>query len=272
METLNRTRPLPPGSGAAVLLEAPGVLVEGRPAPVVATREIGAGRTLAVATDGSWRWGFLAAEAGGGDKAHRRFWGAALRWLVRDPELTPLKVEPDQPSLEPGAPVGLTISVRGADYGPAPGKKVTAQLVAEDGRTVARGEATSGADGTARVELPTPGPGAYKVVARSEGAGGAGGEGQAETATTAVAVRGAGPEDADAAPRPELLAALAEATGGASAVLPGGDLPTLAMADPEVVEIGRRKDLPIWDRWWYLAALALTLGGEWVLRRRWGYW
>lgn len=272
VETLNRTRPLPPGSGAAVLLEAPGVLVEGRPAPVVATREIGGGRTLAVATDGSWRWGFLAAEAGGGDKAHRRFWGAALRWLVRDPELTPLKVEPDQPSLEPGAPVGLTISVRGADYGPAPGKKVTAQLVAEDGRTVARGEATSGADGTARVELPTPGPGAYKVVARSEGAGGAGGEGQAETATTAVAVRGAGPEDADAAPRPELLAALAEATGGASAVLPGGDLPTLAMADPEVVEIGRRKDLPIWDRWWYLAALALTLGGEWVLRRRWGYW
>jgi len=270
VETLNRTRPLPPGDGAAVLLEAPGVLVEGRPAPVVAVREVGGGRTLAVATDGSWRWGFLAAEAGGGDKAYRRFWGAALRWLVRDPELTPLKVEPDQPTLEPGAPVGLTLQVRGADYGPAPGRKVSAELVAEDGRVVARGDAISGADGAARVELPAPGPGAYKVVARSEGAPGA--AGPAETATTAVAVRGAGPEDADAAPRPELLSAVAEATGGASAVLPGGDLPALAMTDPEVVEIGRRKDVPIWDRWWYLAALALALGAEWVLRRRWGYW
>jgi uncharacterized membrane protein len=267
VETLNRTRQLPPGSGATVLLEAPGTLVEGRPAPVVATREVGAGRSLAVTTDGSWRWGFLAAESGGGDKAYRRFWSAALRWLVRDPELTPLKVEPDQPSLEPGAPVGLNLAVRGADYGPAPGRKVTAELVAEDGRTVARGEAVSGADGSARVELPSPGPGAFKVVARSDAPGG-----PAETATTAVAVRGAGPEDADAAPRAELLAALAEATGGTSTVLPGGSLPALAMTDPEVVEIGRRKDQPIWDRWWYLAGLAATLAAEWILRRRWGYW
>jgi hypothetical protein len=85
-------------------------------------------------------------------------------------------------------------------------------------------------------------------------------------------VRGAGPEDADAAPRPDLLAAIAEATGGRSSALPGGGVPDLALADPEVVEIGRRKSVPIWDRWWYLAALAATLAAEWTLRRRWGYW
>ncbi len=267
VEALNRTRPWPPGSGAAVLLEAPSVLVDGRPAPVVAVREVGGGRTLAVTTDGSWRWGFLAAEAGQGDRAYRRFWSSALRWLVRDPDLTPLKVEPDQPAVEPGAPVGLTLTVRGPDYGPAPGRKVTAELVAEDGKTVGRAEATSGADGTVRVELTPPGPGAYKVIARGEGAGG-----PAEVAATAVAVRGAGPEDADGAPRPELLGALAEATGGAASVLPGGGWPDLKLLDPEVVEVGRRKDLPIWDRWWYLAALAAVLSAEWILRRRWGYW
>jgi hypothetical protein len=69
-----------------------------------------------------------------------------------------------------------------------------------------------------------------------------------------------------------LLAAVAEVTGGAFEALPGGGLPDLRLADPEVVEIGRRKDLPIWDRWWWLVALAATLGVEWVLRRRWGYW
>ena len=42
--------------------------------------------------------------------------------------------------------------------------------------------------------------------------------------------------------------------------------------DPEVVEIGRRKAVPIWDRWWYLGALAVALSAEWILRRRWGYW
>jgi uncharacterized membrane protein len=267
VETLNWTRPLGAADRAAVLVEAPEQPIDGRPAPVVAVREVGGGRSLAVATDGSWHWGFLAAEQGGGDRAYRRFWGAALRWLVRDPDLTPLKVEPDQPTVEPGAPVGLSLTVRGPDYGPAPGRKVAVELVSEEGKPVARGEAVSGVDGTARLELTPPGPGAYKIVARSDAGGPS-----PETAGNAVAVRGAGPEDADAAPRPDLLKAIAEATGGDATVLPGGGLPKLAMTDPEVVEIGRRKDLPIWDRWWNLAALAFTLGAEWVLRRRWGYW
>ncbi len=261
---VNLTRPLAAGAGASVLLETPTVLVQGRPAPLVAVREVGAGRTLAVCTDSSWRWGFVAAESGRGNRAYLRFWNSALRWLVRDPALAPLQVEPDAPAVEPGAPVGLTISARSQDWGPASGKRVSAELVAEDGRSVAQGEAVAGADGTARVELVPPGPGAYKVVAR--------GDKDATNATAAVAVRGAGPEDSDAAPRPDLLSAVAEATGGAFSAIPGGRMPRLEIADPEVVEIGRRKAVPIWDRAWYLAALALTLAAEWVLRRRWGYW
>jgi uncharacterized membrane protein len=264
ISAVNLTRPLPPGSGASVLLDVPGVQVAGAPAPLVAVREVGAGRTLAVTTDASWRWGFLAAEGGQGNRGYIRFWNSALRWLVRDPGLAPLQVEPDSPAVEPGAPVGIGISVRGPDWGPAAGKRVSAELVAEDGRRVARGEAVADRDGMARLELVPPGPGAYKIVAR--------GDGGSETATGAVAVRGAGPEDADAAPRPDLLSAIAEATGGRFTALPGGSLPELALSDPEVVEIGRRKAVPIWDHAWFLAALALTLAGEWVLRRRWGYW
>ncbi len=266
----NLVRALPPGAGASVLLEAPGILSGGRPAPIVAVREVGAGRTLAVTTDSSWFWGFVAAESGAGNRAYQRFWSSALRWLVRDPGLTPLQVEPDAPAVEPGAPLGLTISARGADWGPAAGRRVSVELVSEDGRTVARGEAVAGPDGTARIELAPKGPGAYKIVARAEGAGGP--AGPADVASTAVAVRGAGPEDSDAAPRADLLSAIAEATGGAFSSLPGGGLPELRLADPEVVEIGRRRDVPIWDRWWYLALLAATLSVEWVLRRRWGYW
>jgi uncharacterized membrane protein len=265
---VNLTRPLSPGEGAAVLLEVPSVTVQGRAAPLVAVREVGAGRTLAVTTDSSWRWGFLPAEEGQGNRSYLRFWSAALRWLVRDPALAPIQVEPDAPAVEPGAKVGLGVSVRAPDWSPGAGRRVDAELVDEAGRPVARGQAVAGPDGNARVELTPPGPGAYKIIARSDAR-----DGRApETATAAVAVRGAGPEDADAAPRPELLSALAEATGGAFEAIPGGSLPRLALADPEVVEIGRRKAVPIWDRAWYLAALALALAGEWVLRRRWGYW
>jgi len=266
---LNRTRALAPESGARVLLEAPSVLVLGRPAPVVAVREVGAGRTLAVATDSSWFWGYLAAEEGGSPRAYQRFWNAALRWLVRDPSLTPLQVAPDRPAAEPGEPVGLSVQVRGPDWGPSPGAQVTAELVGEDGKVAARGQATAGADGVARVELTPPAPGAYRIVATGPPAApGA----PPERAQSAVAVRASGPEDADAAPRPELLRAIAEATGGAFLSLPARSLPEIPLAEPDVVEVGRRKDVPIWDRAQYLLLLAAALAVEWILRRRWGYW
>jgi uncharacterized membrane protein len=264
---LNLTVPLAPASGARVLLEAPTALVRGRPAPVVAVREVGAGRTLAVTTDGSWFWGFVAAEQGLGNRAYQRFWNNALRWLVRDPDLTPLQVQPDRPAVEPGEAIALSLSARSADYGPGSGSRLTAELVAEDGRPVARGSAVAGADGTARIELPSPAPGAYKVVASAERPGG-----PPEQATSALAVRASGPEDADVAPRPELLRSLAEATGGSFAALPRAGMPEVRLTEPEQVEVGRRRDVPIWDRAWTLLALCLTLGGEWLLRRRWGYW
>jgi hypothetical protein len=94
----------------------------------------------------------------------------------------------------------------------------------------------------------------------------------AERAEGAIAVRGSGPEDTDVAPRPQLLREVADATGGTFAALPRSGLPELRLTDPEVVEVGRRKDVPIWDRWWSLGVLAAALAGEWVLRRRWGHW
>ena len=261
---VNLTRALGPGQGASVLLEVPSVQAEGRPAPLVAVRQVAQGRTLAVTTDASWRWGFLAAESGEGDRAYMRFWNSALRWLVKDPALAPLQVEPDAPTVEPGSSVGVTVTAHGSDFGPAAGSKVSADLIAEDGRSVAHGDGVAGQDGTARIELMPPGPGAYKIVSRAEGA--------KDEATAAVAVRGAGPEDAEAAPRPSLLRSVAEATGGGFSNLPDGGLPRLALNDPEVVEVGRRRAVPIWDRWWTIAALASLLAAEWVLRRRWGYW
>jgi uncharacterized membrane protein len=268
---VNRTRPLGPASGARVLLESPTVLVDGRPAPVIAVREVEKGRTLAVTTDSSWFWGFVAAEGGGTNRSYQRFWNNALRWLVRDPSLTPVQVEPDRPVVEPGEPVGLSISVRAPDYGPGAGAPVAAELVSEDGKVVAHGDGVAGADGVAHLELQPPAPGAYKVVGTARPAPGAPQGPAFEQATGAVAVRSSGSEDSDAAPRPELLRAVAEATGGRFARADQA-LPQVNLAEPEVVEVGRRKDVPIWDRGWFLAALVATLAAEWVLRRRWGYW
>jgi hypothetical protein len=63
---------------------------------------------------------------------------------------------------------------------------------------------------------------------------------------------------------------IASITGGSYSELPRR-FPSLNPLPSEVVEVGRQKDRPIWDRPWPLLLLCLTLGTEWWLRRRWGH-
>jgi len=144
---------------------------------------------------------------------------------------------------------------------------VVVALCAVAGGVGGRPAARAAGDGSARLEFPAPPPGAYRVQASANVPGT-----PPERAAAAVAVRSSGAEDSDAAPRPELLRQLAEATGGTFSTLPRSGLPELKLREPEVVEVGRKQDVPLWDRWWYLALLAGALGGEWLLRRRFGHW
>ncbi|WP_373044563.1 glutamine amidotransferase [Vulgatibacter sp.] len=262
---VNVTRPK---DGAQVLLDHPHLTVGGVNAPVLAVREYGRGRAMALTTDASWYWSLVAAgQSGGSSRTYERIWSNAIRWLVRDPELTPVRVQVVQDTVEPGQPVAATITARRTDYGPADGAEVQVQLVdAETGRVVGAQRLATGPDGMARAELEAPGPGAFKVKADASLAGAALGSGE-----DAVAVRAASAERSDARPRPDLLRAISDVTGGGHVEAASGSLPPLGLSDPEVVEVGRAKDRPIWDRWWALAALACCLSGEWVLRRRWGY-
>ncbi len=84
MDGVNLNLGLSPG--AAALLVHPGLQVDGKPLPVLAVREVGEGRTMALAVDASWRWSFSEAAEGRGNQAYLRFWKNALRWLVADPD------------------------------------------------------------------------------------------------------------------------------------------------------------------------------------------
>lgn len=262
---INVTRPK---EGARVLLDHPHLTVGGVNAPVLAVGEYGKGRVMALTTDASWYWSLVAAGLGGGSsRAYERIWSNAIRWLVRDPELTPVRVQAVDDTLEPGQPVVARVTARRSDYGPADGADLVVRLVdVESGQLVGEQRLRAGPDGTARVELGAPGPGAYRILAEASL-----GEEALGSDEDAVAVRAATAERSDARPRPNLLRAVAEVTGGGHVAASEGRLPPLGLQDPEVVEIGRAKDRPIWDRWWALAVLGCCLGAEWVLRRRWGY-
>src|SRR4029077_12576537 len=153
---VNTTGPLK--GGAQTLLQSG----EGRPVLVVG--EAGRGRVLALLTDSSWTWSFVAAGMQLGPRAYETFWHGAIRWLVRDPALTPMRGTSERPTFEPGTEApALDVQVRGSDYGAAAGAQIVVAESSAEGpasRTVAA--ATAGADGNARVELPPLPPGAYK--------------------------------------------------------------------------------------------------------------
>lgn len=261
---VNLTRAKP---GATVLLEHPFATVEGKNVPVVALWDYGRGRVMTLMTDASWYWAFPAAAQGSTTRAYDRFWSQGLRWLVRDPELTTLQVTADPPSVEPGQSVGVVIAARNGDYQPAAGAQITLELIdAETKSVLGTRVVTAGPDGAARAELGTPPAGAYKVIAKAENAGKPIGE-----TTEAIAVRAVGSELADARVGNALLEELAAATGGKALSLADFALAKAPLLEPPLVEVGRSKDLPLWDRWYWLTLLVVIIGLEWGLRRRFGY-
>jgi uncharacterized membrane protein len=261
---LNRTRPK---TGATVLLEHPTLLVDGRKAPVLAVQQIGRGRVLALMTDGSWHWAFPAHAGGAGSRFYERFWSQAIRWLVRDPDLTPLQVKVDSSTVEPGRPVVASLVARTHEYQGAQGAEVAVELVdAEDGTVAARQNVVAGPDGVVQAEFAPPKPGAYKIRARAQRGEELLGEG-----TDVVAVRASGPELSEAHVNTALLRNLAVLSGGAFLDGPKVSLSDIPLKEPRLIEVGRSKELPIWDRWYWLFLVACVLGLEWAVRRRFGY-
>src|SRR5205085_8193062 len=137
---LNTTGPLKGGVQS--------LLVSGEGRPVLVVGEAGRGRVMALLSDSSWYWSFVAAGEQQGPRAYETFWHSAIRWLVRDPALTPMRVASERPAFEPGTEVpSLDVQVRGSDYGAAAGAQVTVVLSsAEDPVARPAGSAVAGAD------------------------------------------------------------------------------------------------------------------------------
>jgi len=253
--------------GATVLLDNPFSLIDGKNAPVLSIWDYGRGRVMALASDGSWAWAFTSHVAGAQSRVYERMWGSAVRWLVRDPELTAMSVSADSPSVDPGKPVGVSAVARSSDFQPVAGAQVTIELIsADDGRVVAQQTVPAGPDGAAHVEFPSPPPGPYKVVGRATA-----GEKLLGEMSDAVAVRASGKELSDARVNARLLEDIAKATGGAFFEGPSFSLADVPFKEPPLVEVGRSRDQPLWDRWYWLTLMVLIMGAEWALRRRFGY-
>lgn len=299
----NRARwaALPELDGANVVMRAkPGATVlgvdpakkdaDGKPLPVLTVGEAGKGRVLALTTDDSWRWGFADRSPDDRGRAYQRFWDSAIRWLIKDPALSFLRIETDQAEYARGQKVQVTVRALGTDYQPLPHAKLDVTVsriptvldvstaarpepvAARSGVTDDNGELTfelGGAAGPGGGEAaasggPTLREGGYHVTARGTLAGRPVEEDQV------FLVRGAGRELEEPEARDGLLRAVAAASGG-SFRGPGESFDGMTFWPPRVVRVNQHRDVELWSRWWMLAVAAICLGLNWALRRRWGY-
>jgi uncharacterized membrane protein len=262
---INRVAGLQPGA-RALLVHPTQKSSDGKPAPVLAVMDIGKGRTLALMTDSAWNWGFQAAGTGDDGRAFQRFWEDAIRWLVRDPALTLLRIDLDKVEYRRGQTVSARVRSLRADYTPAAGVEVALELrpaeSAADAQALRALKVTTGADGEAHFELPGLEPGAYKLVGRATL------EGRAVVQQTTFVLRAEGHELDDVVAREAVLRELAKASDGE---FRDGSFGNPRLRPPRKVRVGSLRTIEIWSNPGLLLLAVGLLAGEWILRRRTGH-
>ncbi|MEM7244488.1 MAG: glutamine amidotransferase [Acidobacteriota bacterium] len=246
---------LPPG--AEVLLET----ADSDRSPLLVAAERGKGRSLALLSDGSWRWSLPMASGGGNVRSYERFWRQAIRWLIRDERSSLVVLETERRRLSPGESAEVRVHVREDDYSPRPGAEVALRLVGPTGEQLEAATATTEEDGIARWTVLPKNPGLHVVWARV---------GDREVGPLHLERVDPAGELADAAVNLELLESLSEHAEGEASETGDGfpDLRRLRQERRSRVEAASLH--PLWSTWWAFGLLAVGLSFEWWLRRRWG--
>ncbi|MFN3167840.1 MAG: hypothetical protein ACE37H_12330 [Phycisphaeraceae bacterium] len=235
----------------------------------VTTLRAGSGVTMAVLSEGLWRWELLPGVADDDPAVNSMFgvfWVRALQWLASGGAFLPgqdIALEADRLSVEPGQTVTLNVSTRYIET-----QGLDLQLTATDTRgisqpitlerasTPGRYTATVSPDETGVYTFALATPGRPDLIDPRQ------------PLTTRLSVVDRSAEQRDTSARPELLKQIAEPTGGRCLALDEDEpvfealktLQALRRTEPEV-------DYDF-NTWPVFAWIAGCFGLEWVLRRR----
>lgn len=265
---------LPPLDGANRFAEVkPGAKVlasdfspENQEIPLLIEQTSGRGRVMTLAVDSTWRW-----QLGGYGEAHKRFWRQLIFWLAnRDATLDgtvslilPQRRFPQEQKIEFQVSARLSNGVTPQPPETnTPQENWTAMLEWPEGKrqVIPLTPENSLMKGQIPENLPE---GDYMLSAAVTHQG----QKLGETRCRFQVYR----HDLEldhAQAEPELLTALAQMTGG-ERFEPAdlGKLWNRLAASREELKIERKLELPLWDRWWWLAVILSLLCFEWFWRK-----
>lgn len=249
----------PLADGATSLVE------DGQGETVVAVRNVGKGRTMSVATDTTWNWALAGTAGPGAGQDHATFWRNAVRWLVKDAEQKQVQVLTNRENYRLGDTIQAQIRVLDDDYAPREGVTIEGTAVTVRGGEPRPFTGVTDSAGQVAVTLPADQEGTLRILVHVPSIQEPFGDSEAR-----VSVTDREGELEDPAARPELMAAIARATGGVSAA-GEGIRPQDAPRRPVDALLATDRDVdPLWSRSWLLLLLVIPMGAEWVMRRRMG--
>ncbi len=247
------------GNGEALLVADQGAA----PRAILSWIRAGQGRTLLFTAGNLWKWDFTAADHGAAAPAMPGWWRRAAHWLARPDIETRVDIHPEDYVVPRGKPVTFTARITDESYRPVADAKaeITVTPAAGSGaepRTLelgGEGGILSGVvDG-----LPS---GRYRYEGRASS-----GNRSLGTVDGSFAVDSLGTEMERLEADHELLARLAEASGGKSW---GPD--SLGGMNESFRAIERseeaRVQVALWDSPFAFAIFVLLASTEWLLRRR----
>jgi hypothetical protein len=227
--------------------------------PVVVAGSYDAGRVLHLSGTGFWRQSMFGEGVAADTKTVRSFWRSATHWLAVAEPGGRVRASAREPSYLVGQPVDILVEV--FDDLNEPLARATVKLsLTSSGRTVTLHE---GVPGTYQTELTglDSGDFTFRVQAEHGGVN----IGQSEGS---FFVEGHTVESQDLRADPELLAAIAGASGGQYRELEAWrELSNVLRPKPKLVQQEQRLALEVRDLFWF-ALLVTLLTAEWLLRRR----
>jgi len=250
--------------GATVLLSAlpKDSRGAGKPgSPLLVGHRYGRGLGVAFLTGSSWRWQMLRDSR---DRSFETFWRQLCRWLVSSAKQS-VTVETDRTVYPPRESVRITADVRDKTFVGINNSTVTALVADPSGHTEeVRLALAPGETGIYTADWTPSSDGLHSVEVLPETDSGRPG-----SARTWFQSGGLEREYFDSAQKEDLLKDIAERTGGRYyPVEEVGQLPD------EIVygstEGAVTESLGLWNIPANILLLFVLLGGEWVLRRRWG--
>ncbi len=232
------------------------------PAPAFAARRHGAGRTLAVTVDDTWRWRQSPSAGAHSKAAWEALWTTVIGRLLAPRAERQVVLEIGRDRVEADMPIRADVHVTDEQMRPVNGASVRVEVEGPgaDRAVVADPSRT---EGVYRATVRPAAPGSYRLRAVAE----RGGEELGEDTRTVEVIEPIG-EVTDAA-RPEVLEAIAAETGGSYRPIERADeMAELLPLEPERRQ--RQVRLHPARMWWFFAMILIVAAADWLLRRRWG--